>query len=179
MYWAQKYPKEIKAIIAMDIGLPQQYVTYKLSGIDRLKVRGFHLLTSIGIHRFMPSAAYNPEVIRQSFLTDHEKEIYKAISFKQFFNADMAHELLQSYQNGRKSVNLPVPKETPILFLDAIADQYKDSKYTKQQRKDYKELADQLEVSEVRELRGTHSIYLYQPDQIYQLSMKFLKQKLK
>ncbi|CAI6223519.1 hypothetical protein NRS6120_01350 [Bacillus subtilis] len=28
MYWAQKYPKEIKAIIAMDIGLPQQYVTY-------------------------------------------------------------------------------------------------------------------------------------------------------
>jgi hypothetical protein len=91
----------------------------------------------------------------------------------------MAHELLQSYQNGRKSVNLPVPKETPILFLDAIADQYKDSKYTKQQRKDYKELADQLEVSEVRELRGTHSIYLYQPDQIYQLSMKFLKQKLK
>ncbi|MHA6164987.1 alpha/beta hydrolase [Bacillus mojavensis] len=179
MYWAQKYPQEIKAIIAMDIGLPQQYVTYKLSGIDRLKVRGFHLLTSIGIHRFMPSAAYNPEVIRQSFLTDHEKEIYKAISFKQFFNADMAHELLQSYQNGRKSVNLPVPKETPILFLDAIADQYKDSKYTKQQRKDYKELADRLEVSEVRELRGTHSIYLYQPNQIYQLSMKFLKQKLK
>lgn len=40
IYWAQKYPKEIKAIIAMDIGLPQQYVTYKLSGIDRLKVRG-------------------------------------------------------------------------------------------------------------------------------------------
>lgn len=67
MYWAQKYPKEIKAIIAMDIGLPQQYITYKLSGVDRLKVRGFHLLTSIGFHRFMPSAVYNPEVIRQSF----------------------------------------------------------------------------------------------------------------
>lgn len=136
-------------------------------------------MTSIGFHRFMPSAVYNSEVIRQSFLTDEEKEIYKAINFKQFFNADMEHELLQSDQNGSKSVNLPVPKETPILFLDAIADQYKNSKYTKQQRKDYKELADQLEVSEVKELRGTHSIYLYQPDQIYQLSMKFLKQKLK
>ncbi len=118
MYWAQKYPKEIKAIIAMDIGLPQQYVTYKLSGVDRLKVRGFHLLTSIGFHRFMPSAVYNPEVIRQSFLTDEEKEIYKAINFKQFFNADMEHELLQSYQNGSKSVNLPAPKETPILIID-------------------------------------------------------------
>ncbi|ATO26717.1 hypothetical protein RA13_00540 [Bacillus atrophaeus] len=179
IYWAQKYPDEIKAVVAMDIGLPQQYVTHKMSLIDRLKVRGFHLLTSIGFHRLMPSAAYNPEVIRQSFLTDHEKEIYKAIYFKQFFNADMEQELLQSYKNGKKSVNLPIPKETPVLFLDAIADQYKDSKYTKQKRKDYKKIADQLDVSEVKELRGTHSIYLYQPDQIYQLSMEFINKKLK
>ncbi|MCY7749480.1 alpha/beta hydrolase [Bacillus inaquosorum] len=175
MYWAQKYPKEIKAIIAMDIGLPQQYVTYKLSGIDRLKVRGFHLLTSIGFHRFMPSAVYNPEVIRQSFLTDEEKEIYKAINFKQFFNADMEHELLQSYQNGRKSVNLPAPNETPVLILDAVSDQNRHSKYAIQNRKDYEAFAAQFNTADIKELRGTHSIYLYQPDQIYKLSMEFMR----
>lgn len=175
MYWAQKYPKEIKAIIAMDIGLPQQYVTYKLSGVDRLKVRGFHLLTSIGFHRFMPSAVYNPEVIRQSFLTDEEKEIYKAINFKQFFNADMEHELLQSYQNGSKSVNLPAPKETPVLILDAVSDQNRHSKYAIQNRKDYEAFAAQFNTADIKELRGTHSIYLYQPDQIYKLSMEFMR----
>ncbi|MCC2117667.1 alpha/beta hydrolase [Bacillus halotolerans] len=175
IYWAQKYPEEIKAIIAMDIGLPQQYVTYKLSGIDRLKMRGFHLLTSIGFHRFMPSAVYNPEVIRQSFLTDEEKEIYKAINFKQFFNADMEHELLQSYQNGSKSMNLPAPKETPVLILDAVSDQNRNSKYAIQNRKDYEAFAAQFNTADIKELRGTHSIYLYQPDQIYKLSMEFIR----
>ncbi|MFQ6321988.1 alpha/beta fold hydrolase [Bacillus halotolerans] len=175
IYWAQKYPEEIKVIIAMDIGLPQQYVTYKLSGIDRLKMRGFHLLTSIGFHRFMPSAVYNPEVIRQSFLTDEEKEIYKAINFKQFFNADMEHELLQSYQNGSKSMNLPAPKETPVLILDAVSDQNRNSKYAIQNRKDYEAFAAQFNTADIKELRGTHSIYLYQPDQIYKLSMEFIR----
>ncbi|MEC0279823.1 alpha/beta fold hydrolase [Bacillus halotolerans] len=175
IYWAQKYPEEIKAIIAMDIGLPQQYVTYKLSGIDRLKMRGFHLLTSIGFHRFMPFAVYNPEVIRQSFLTDEEKEIYKAINFKQFFNADMEHELLQSYQNGSKSMNLPAPKETPVLILDAVSDQNRNSKYAIQNRKDYEAFAAQFNTADIKELRGTHSIYLYQPDQIYKLSMEFIR----
>ncbi|MBV5124058.1 alpha/beta hydrolase [Bacillus halotolerans] len=175
IYWAQKYPEEIKAIIAMDIGLPQQYVTYKLSEIDRLKMRGFHLLTSIGFHRFMPSAVYNPEVIRQSFLTDEEKEIYKAIHFKQFFNADMEHELLQSYQNGSKSMNLPAPKETPVLILDAVSDQNRNSKYAIQNRKDYEAFAAQFNTADIKELRGTHSIYLYQPDQIYKLSMEFIR----
>ncbi|MEG8304999.1 MULTISPECIES: alpha/beta fold hydrolase [Bacillus] len=175
IYWAQKYPEEIKAIIAMDIGLPQQYVTYKLSGIDRLKMRGFHLLTSIGFHRFMPSAVYNPEVIRQSFLTDEEKEIYKAINFKQFFNADMEHELLQSYQNGSKSMNLPAPKDTPVLILDAVSDQNRNSKYAIQNRKDYEAFAAQFNTADIKELRGTHSIYLYQPDQIYKFSMEFIR----
>ncbi|WP_316275136.1 alpha/beta fold hydrolase [Bacillus halotolerans] len=175
IYWAQKYPEEIKVIIAMDIGLPQQYVTYKLSGIDRLKMRGFHLLTSIGFHRFMPSEVYNPEVIRQSFLTDEEKEIYKAINFKQFFNADMEQELLQSYQNGSKSMNLPAPKDTPVLILDAVSDQNRNSKYAIQNRKDYEAFAAQFNTADIKELRGTHSIYLYQPDQIYKLSMEFIR----
>lgn len=178
IYWAQKYPNEIKGIIALDIGLPQQYVTYQIGLVDSLTIRGINLLTKIGFHRLDPSATYNPEVLKQSFLTEHEKEIYKAISYKQFFNDDMKQELLQVYDNGKKSVNLPIPKETPILFIDAIADQYKDSKYTKQKSKDYKEFADKLSVSEVKVVRGTHSIYLYVADKIYNFSMEFIKEKV-
>ncbi|MCP1123757.1 alpha/beta hydrolase [Bacillus sp. 3103sda1] len=175
IYWAQKYPSEIKAIIALDIGLPQQYVTYKISLVDSLKIKGMNILTKIGFQRLVPSATYNPKVIQQSFLTEHEKEIYKALSYKQAFNDDMEQELLQSYNNGKKSVNLPLPKETPILFIDAIADQYKNSKYTKQQNKDYEEFADRLLIADVITLKGTHSIYLYAPDEIYNLTMEFVK----
>ncbi|PGC29538.1 hypothetical protein COM11_13180 [Bacillus pseudomycoides] len=178
IYWAQKYPNEVKGIIALDIGLPKQYVTHKMNLVDSLKVRGFNLLTKMGVHRLFPSVTYNPEVIRQSFLTEHEKEMYKALSYKQFFNHDMEQELLQSYNNGEKSVNLPIPKEKPILFLDAIAKQNKNSKYTKQKNKDYEEFAEQLLIADVMKIQGTHSIYLYEPDEIYNLAMNFINKKV-
>lgn len=178
IYWAQKYPGEVKAIIAIDIGLPQQYAMEKMSFSDSLTIKGMNLLTKIGLHRLVPSAAYNPEVIQQSFLTEEEKELYKALSFKQIFNVDMGQELLQSYTNGKKSMALPLPKQTPILFLDAIADPYKNSETTKRKKEDYEEIADQLETSEVIEIRGTHSIYLYEPYEIYQLSKKFIQNQV-
>ena len=178
IYWAQKYPNEVKGIIALDIGLPKQYVTHKMNLVDSLKVRGFNLLTKMGVHRLFPSVTYNPEVIRQSFLTEHEKEMYKALSYKQFFNNDMEQELLQSYNNGKKSINLPIPKETPILFLDAIAKQNENSKYTKRKNEDYEEFAEQLLIADVIKIQGTHSIYLYEPDEIYNLAMNFINKKV-
>lgn len=176
IYWAQKYPNEVKAIIALDIGLPKQYVDYKLGFLDTLTVRGMTLLTKMGFHRLVPSTTYNPEVIKQTFLTEHEKEIYKAISYKQFFNNDMEQELLQSYDNGKKSVDLPIPKETPILFIDAYLN--KNSKYAKQNYKDYKELAEQLSISDVIQIKSTHSIYLYFPEEIYDISTDFINNKV-
>ncbi|MCM3736750.1 alpha/beta hydrolase [Bacillus cytotoxicus] len=177
IYWSQKYPNEIKGIIALDIGLPQQYVTHKQGLVDTLKIKGMNIFTKIGLHRLIPSLAYNPEVIRQSFLTEHEKEVYKAIANKQFFNDDMEQEIIQAYENGKKSIHLPFPKETPILFIDAVAEQYKDSKYTKQKHEDYKNFAKQLSKSDVIKISGTHSIYLYKPDEIYNLTMEFMNKK--
>lgn len=177
IYWAQKYPNEVEAIIALDIGLPQQYVTHKMGTLDSFMIKGMNLLTKIGFHRLAPSQTYNPEVIKQSFLTDREKELYKAISYKQVFNNDMKQELLQVDENSQKSLNLPIPKETPILFIDAYID--RNSKYAKQNYKDYQELADQLLVSDVKQIQGTHSIYLYAPDEIYNYSTDFINNEVK
>lgn len=178
IYWAQKYPNEVKGIIALDIGLPQQYVTHKLTLFQSLTVRGINILTKIGFHRLMPSNTYNPEVIKQNFLTNKEKEEFKAISYKQFFNNDMKKELLKAYENGKISIKLPIPKETPILFIDAIAKENKDSKYTKQKNKDYEEFAKQLLTSDVKIIEGKHSIHLYAPEEIYNLTMDFINKKV-
>ena len=175
IYWAQKYPEEIKGIIALDIGLPSQYVKHKMGVIDTWMVRGVNLLTKIGLHRLTPSQVYNPQVMKQTFLTDEEKAIYKALSYKQFFNDNMKNELLQVYENSLQSEKLPKPQHTPILFIDAVAE---ENKYTKQKRKDYKNFAEQLNLADVKEVRGTHSIYLYRPDEIYQLAMAFMKEKV-
>lgn len=176
IYWAQKYPNEVKAIIALDIGLPKEYVNHKFSFLDSFTIRGINLLTKVGFHRLAPSLTYNPEVLKQPFLTEHEKKMYKAISYKQTFNNDMEQELLHSYENSQKSVNLPIPKETPILFVDAYLD--KNSKYAKQNYKEYKEFADQLFISDVIQIKSTHSIYLYFPDEIYNISTDFINNRV-
>ncbi|HDR3345400.1 TPA: alpha/beta hydrolase [Bacillus cereus] len=178
IYWAQKYPGEVKGIIALDIGLPKQYVTHKIGMVDSLKIKGMNILTKIGFQRLAPSITYNPQVIKQSFLNEQEKEIYKALTYKRAFNDDMKQELLQSYNNSKKSNSLSIPKETPILFIDAIARQNKDSKYTKQKNKDYREFASELLRADVKIIEGTHSIYLYAPDEIYKFAMNFINNKV-
>ncbi|HDR7494351.1 MULTISPECIES: alpha/beta hydrolase [Bacillus cereus group] len=178
IYWAQKYPGEVKGIIALDIGLPKQYVTHKIGMVDSVKIKGMNILTKIGFQRLAPSITYNPQVIKQSFLNEQEKEIYKALTYKRAFNDDMKQELLQSYNNSKKSNSLSIPKETPILFIDAIARQNKDSKYTKQKNKDYREFASELLRADVKIIEGTHSIYLYAPDEIYKFAMNFINNKV-
>ena len=175
IYWAQKHPEEIKGIIGLDIGLPGQYVKHKIGPMDTWMIKGINLLTKIGLHRLTPSKVYNPQVMRQSFLTKEEKAIYQALSYKQFFNNNMKNELLQVYENSLQSEKLPKPQNTPILFIDAIAE---ENKYTKQKRKDYRNFAEQINLADVKEVKGTHSIYLYKPDEIYQLAMAFMEEKV-
>lgn len=174
IYWAQKYPDEIKSIIGLDIGLPQEYAKYKMTLADTLVIRGMNLLTRMGVHRLFPDATYDPEVLNQPFLTEEEKEVFKAISYKKAFNKNMMEEVLQSYQNSKKSTSLPAPKDTPILFLSAYTDQNLNSKFTIQKNKNYQAFADQLAVSEVKEIEGKHSLYLYAPEEIYELTMDFI-----
>ncbi|UPW85067.1 alpha/beta fold hydrolase [Lysinibacillus sp. Ag94] len=178
IYWAQKYPEEIKGIIALDIGLPSQYVEHKMGVIDLWTVKGMNLLTKLGVHRLTPSQVYNPEVMKQSFLSAEEKEIYKALSYKQVFNDDMKNELLHVYENSLKSEALPKPKDTPIIIIDAIAEQNKDSNFTKYHSQKCAEFAEQINIAEVKALSGTHSIYLYKPDEIYNLAIEFMETKV-
>lgn len=177
IYWAQKYPQEIKGIIALDIGLPNEYGKYKLGLGDTLSIKGMNILAKLGFQRLSPALTYDPEVMKQSFLSDKEKEIFKAISYKKAFNDDMKQEILQSYDNAQKSLDLPIPKNTPILFLSAFTDQNEHSKGIIQKNMDYAAFAKKLNKSEVKKVKGKHSLYLYAPEKIYELAEKFIYRK--
>ncbi|MCM3667245.1 alpha/beta hydrolase [Mesobacillus subterraneus] len=173
IYWAQKYPQEVKSIVAIDIGLPNGYAKHKFDFSDKVSIKAMNLLTKLGFQRLLPSATYDPQVIDQSFLSTKEKEIFKAISYKKAFNDDIEKELLESNTNAQK-ISLPLPKNTPILLLSAYSDQNENSIGIKQKNKDYKEFADNINKSEVKKVEGKHSLYLYAPDKIYQLATDFI-----
>jgi hypothetical protein len=174
IYWAQKYPQEVKSIVAIDIGLPNGYATHKFEFSDKVSIKGMNFLTKLGFQRLVPSATYDPEVIDQAFLSTKEKEIFKALSYKKAFNNDIEKELLESSANAQKSIRMPLPKNTPILLLSAYTEENENSKGIKQKYKDYKAFADKLNKSEVKKVVGKHSLYLYAPDQIYQFATEFI-----
>lgn len=174
IYWAQKYPKEVKAIVALDIGLPSQYIKHPVGLAEKTFMKAGNVLSELGFQRMIPTLAYNDAVIKKDFLTSKEKDIFKAISNKQGINNDMEQEMLHSVNNSKKSTALPVPKSTPILFIDAYLD--KNSEAAKASLKDYKNFAKQLETSSVIQIKSKHSIYLYHPTEIYKETQKFMYQ---
>ena len=174
IYWAQKYPNEVKAIVALDIGLPSQYIKHPIGFAEKMFTKAGNVLSELGFQRIMPTLAYNETVLEKDFLTSKEKEIFKAISNKHGINNDMVQEVLQSVVNSEKSTALPIPKTTPILFIDAYLD--KNSAAAKESLKDYQDFAKQLDASSVIQIKSSHSIYLYHPTEIYKETQKFLQE---
>lgn len=174
IYWTQKYPNEIKAIVALDIGLPSQYIKHPVGVAEKTFMKAGNVLSALGFQRMIPSLAYNDAVLEKDFLTSKEKDIFKAISNKQGINNNMKQEMLHSVDNSKKSTALPVPKTTPILFIDAYLD--KNSEAAKASLKDYEDFAKQLDYSYVIQIKSKHSIYLYHPTEIYKETQKFMRE---
>ncbi|MRX73080.1 alpha/beta hydrolase [Bacillus lacus] len=174
IYWAQCYPQEIKAIIGLDIGLPHEYANHPLEFSEKLQIASMNFLPKLGIHRLFPEAVYDPEVLRQSFLNREEKEIYKAISYKKAMTDNMRQEMFMSSRNGEISASLPYPVHTPMLLLSAYKESNR-SNFEKRKKENYVNFADHLLQSKVAEVKGNHSIYLYAPEEIHQLTLNFLE----
>lgn len=174
LHWAQLYPDEVVAIIGLDIGLPNEYIEYEMTGINNIIVQGLHYLSSVGLHRLFPSLVYNETILLQHYLTEEEKEIYKALSFKQTFNKNMRDELLQATQNSKRVNNLPLPIETPILLIDAYINPNSPAAIERLEQSQL--FADQFNMISIVQVESSHSLYLYVPDDIYNYSVEFLEQ---
>ena len=82
IYWAQKYPQEVKAIIGLDIGLPEEYAKHPLKKRDRWIWTGESYLARLGVHRLFPAVTYDPKVMESGFLTEEEKNRSKPYPIK-------------------------------------------------------------------------------------------------
>lgn len=112
LYWAQKHPEEIKAIIGLDMALPVHYEKMEFNPV-LLKLGQF--VASTGIFRFLPVASES-EAIKYGKLTDEEKEIYKAIFYSRTANQTMLNEVDAIKENAKEVSQGPWP-DIPILLL--------------------------------------------------------------
>ena len=71
LYWANKYPDEVTAIIGLDMAVPQYYENMKIN-IPLMKVASF--VANIGVTRLIPGISES-EAIKHGTLTEYEKDI--------------------------------------------------------------------------------------------------------
>src|SRR5699024_538721 len=96
--WAQVYPNEIKAIIGLDMAVPEAYENID---INMFQVRLEALVAKTGLTRWIPSLSKS-DAIKYGNLTDEEKKLYKVIFYRRTLTKDMINEINNIKANAQK-----------------------------------------------------------------------------
>lgn len=113
LYWAEKYPDEISAIIGLDMAVPEYYEHMK---INMPVMRLGQLAASVGITRLLPWLAES-DAIKYGTLTEDEKNIYRALFYSRTGTASMINECSAIKENARLVADFDVPQIPMLLFI--------------------------------------------------------------
>lgn len=113
LYWAQKYPDEVSAIIGLDMAVPQYYEDMK---INIPLMRAASWAAGLGVTRLIPKIAES-DAIQHGTLTDSEKEIYRAVFYSRTATVTMINETESVKENAKKVEAIGVPQVPMLLFI--------------------------------------------------------------
>lgn len=113
LYWAQKYPEEVEAIIGLDMAVPAYYDEMRISiPITKLGQYG----AALGITRWIPSLAES-DAIKVGTLSEEEKEIYRAVFYQRTATITMIDEVKAVKDNAKTVKENGVPQIPVLLFI--------------------------------------------------------------
>lgn len=117
IYWAQKYPDEIKMIIGLDPTTPA--AVRHLPEPPKAQLYAMYAVSRMGLSRFMPEAEVqvNLPLMGKNELNAEEKEQYMALFYKSAFTRNMLREVNYLSDNAKTVESLPVPVNIPMYFF--------------------------------------------------------------
>ncbi len=117
IYWAQKYPDEVSAIIGIDSCTPESIAV--LPKAQKVQLYSMYLVSRMGLSRFMPVADVeeNFSLMRSNDLTGDDKAQYMAMFFKSSVTKDMIREVQLLKENAQTVKNKETPFEIPMYFF--------------------------------------------------------------
>ena len=113
LYWAQKYPDEIEAIIGLDMAVPEYYENMKIN-LALMKLGQY--AANLGITRLIPTLAES-DAIKHGTLTNDEKNRYRAIFYNRTATVTMINEAKSVKDNARIVAQNGVPQVPMLLFI--------------------------------------------------------------
>ncbi len=109
LYWAQKYPGEVEAIVGLDMALP---AAYENMTIDSGSMNMAKWAIDFGLVRLTPEIADGVAVVSGE-LTEEEKEVYRALFYRSTYTKAMAAEA-NAIQESAKLVDEGGTPSIPI-----------------------------------------------------------------
>ena len=113
MYWAQKYPDEVEAIIGLDMVVPDHYDEINIS-IPAARLGQY--AAALGMTRWIPSLAES-DAIKFGTLSYKEKEIYRAVFYQRTATATMVNEGKYIKDNAKLVKENGIPQVPMLLFV--------------------------------------------------------------
>lgn len=168
LYWAQKYPDEVSAIIGLDMAVPEYYDSMNIN-IPIMHIASW--AANIGVTRFIPGI-WESDAITYGTLSDNEKEIYKAVFYSRTATVTMINEVEQVKKNAEKVNGMGVPQLPMLLF---ISDGSGGTGFDKETwRKIPIEYISQIDKGEYIELNCPHYVHDYEYEAISERIIDFL-----
>lgn len=113
LYWAQKYPSEVDAIVGLDMAVPEAYENYN---IDMFTIRLGQVAARLGITRLLPGVSES-DAIKYGTLTEEEKEIYRAVFYNRTLTSTMIKEVQEIKDNAKIVDEGGTPSCPMLLFI--------------------------------------------------------------
>lgn len=170
LFWASKYPDEVIAIIGLDMVVPQHYESMKIN-IPLLKVSSF--AAGIGVTRLIPGISES-EAVKHGTLTEHEKDIYKAIFYSRTATSTMIQEMEYVKNNAKIVEEMGVPSVPMYLFVSNGSGTGFDEETWRQAQIKYIE---KLEDAKIMELNCPHYVQDYEYTMIAEEIKLYLSDK--
>jgi len=117
IYWAQRYPDEVIAIIGLDPLTPA--AAEILPAPDQIQLAVMYLISRTGVSRFMPESDLetNFPLLKSEDLTDEEKQRYTAAFYRSAFSKDILREVKYLEENFAAVAERDLPAGTPMYFF--------------------------------------------------------------
>lgn len=112
IYWAQKYPEEVAAIIGLDMAVPPAYKELKLPKTFGITVRLAHLLR----RPVAKAIVKNHAAVKKGVLTKDEQQDMKQLTAQQLLSQNMINEIKYVKPNAEKVAAGKCP-QMPVLCI--------------------------------------------------------------
>lgn len=112
IYWAQRYPDEVNAIIGLDMAVPEALEDFKDSPV----LNAINVLNSkSGLIRAIPLIR-DIDCVKYGTLSDKEKDIAHALLYKNFYNKTVLNEF-KYFADNAKAVGVGETPQVPMLLF--------------------------------------------------------------